>query len=157
MKQFLFLFSLIFFALPLMTAAQKIDLQVKGVDIGASYQTALRQLGKPLSSKKGGTNPCGNTKLMLRYPGLTLTFDADENGQNFIVVKIEITSPNWEVAPQVKVGVSLKDVKAKFVQTDKPEGKSGLEKLSYFVTDGYANFYFRGKKLIKIAWELNLC
>lgn len=157
MKRFLFFVLLVFFTLPTVASAQTINLKVKGVDIGAKYQTVLRQLGKPLSSRKGGTNSCGNTNLVLRYSGLTITFDDDGDGQNFIVVFIEITSPEWKVAPGISVGASLTDVQRKFGQTEKPTKEKGLENLSYFVTDGYANFYFRNKKLVKVNWELNLC
>jgi hypothetical protein len=157
MKQVLFFVSLVLFTLPTAASAQTIVLQVKGVDIGAKYQTVLRQLGKPLSSKKRGTNPCGNTKLVLRYSGLTITFDDDGSGRNFIVVVIEVTSPKWEVAPGISVGASLADVQKKFSQTEAPTKEKGLENLSYFAGDGYANFYFRNKKLVKVAWELNLC
>lgn len=157
MKRFLFLVSFIIFTLPIVASAQTIDLEVKGVDIGASYQTVLRQLGKPLLSRKGGTNPCGNTKLTLRYSGLTIILDDDGDGRNFTVVAIEMTSPKWEIAPGISVGVSFTDVQAKFAQTENPTKENGLENLSYFVTDGYANFYFRNRKLIKVVWELNLC
>lgn len=138
-------------------SAQTIDLKVKGIDVGASYQTVLRQLGKPLLSRKGGTNPCGSTKLTLRYSGLTITLDGDSDEGNFTVVAIEITSPKWEVAPGIKVGASFTDVQAKFVQTEEPTKEKGLKNLSYFVIDGYANFYFRDNKLVKVTWELNLC
>jgi hypothetical protein len=157
MKRFLFFVSLILFMLPTIASAQTIKLEIKGVDIGASYQTVLRQIGKPLSSRKGGTNPCGGTKLTLRYSGLVIKLDPDADEQNFIVVEIETNSPKWEVASGISVGASLADVQTKFVQTDKPTKERGLEKLSYFVTDGYANFYFRNKKLVKVNWELNLC
>jgi len=158
MKQFLFFVLLVIFTLPTAASAQTIDLEVKGVDVSASYQTVLRQLGKPLSSRKGGTNPCGNTKLTLRYSGLTITLDDDDgDGRNFSVVAIEVTSPKWEVAPGISVGASLADVQAKFAQTEKPTKERGLENLSYFVAEGYANFYFRNKKLVKVIWEFNLC
>ena len=135
---------------------QTIKLEVKGVDIGTSYEDVLRQLGKPLSSKKRGTNPCGGTKLTLRYSGLTVNLDPDADEQNFIVVFVEATSLKWEVSG-IKVGASLEDVRAKFGKSSELRKESGLETIGYFVTDGYANFYFRKNKLAKITWELNLC
>ncbi len=157
MKRFLFFVSLIFFTLPTIASAQTIDLKVKGVDVGASHQTVLQQLGKPLSSRKGGTNPCGSTKQVLRYSGLKITLDEDADERNYTVVEIEVTSPKWEVASEISVGATLADVQTKFAQTEAPTKEKGLENLSYFVTDGYANFYFRNKKLVKVNWELNLC
>ena len=136
---------------------QTIKLEVEGVDTGTSYQDVLRQLGKPLSSKKRGTNPCGGTKLTLRYSGLTVNLDPDADEQNFIVVLIEVTSPKWEVASGISVGASLEDVRAKFAKSSELRKENGLDYVSYFVIDGYANFYFRNNKLVKINWELNLC
>ena len=131
-------------------------LVIKGVSLGTSYQTVIRQLGKPLSSKKGGTNPCGGTKQVLRYSGLTITLDEDEDRQN-IVVLIEITSPKWEVTSGINTSASLEDVRAKFGQSDEPITESGLEILTYGDGDGYVKFYFRNKKLVKVERNLNLC
>ncbi len=145
------------FILPTNLLAETIDLKVKGVTVGASYKTVLRRLGKPLSGKKGGTNPCGNTKLTLRYSGLVIKLDDDGSGRNFTVISIESTSPKWSVASGISIGANLKKVQTKFGKTEKPIKELGLEKLSYFIQDGYANFYFRSKKLVKVIWELNLC
>jgi hypothetical protein len=156
MKQFLFFVSLILFTLPTGAVAQTIDLKVKGVDIGASYQTVLRQLGKPLSNRKGGTNPCGGTKQVLRYSGLKITLDEDEDKQN-IVVLIEVTSPKWEVASGVSIGASLENVRAKFSQSHDLSKESGFDVLTYSDGDGALTFYFRNKKLVKVTRDLNLC
>jgi len=156
MKQFLFLVSLILFSLPTVSAAQTIDFKVKGVGIATSYQTVLRQLGKPLSSRKGGTNPCGGKKQVLRYSGLTITLDEDEDKQN-IVVLIEVTSPKWKVASGISVGASLKDVQAKLGQSVELSKESGFEVLTYLDGDGAIAFYFRNKKLVKVTRDLNLC
>ena len=135
---------------------QTIKLEVKGVDIGTSYQDVLSQLGKPLSSKKRGTNPCGGAKLTLRYSDLTVNLDPDADEQNFIVVLIEVTSPKWEVSG-ISIGASLEEARAKFGKSSELRKENGLNYVSYFVTDGYANFYFRNNKLVKVNWELNLC
>ncbi len=130
--------------------------KIKGVGIGASYQEVLRQLGKPLSNRKGGTNPCGGTKQVLRYSGLTITLDEGEDRQN-IVVLIEVTSSKWEIASGISVGASSEDVQAKFGQPDDTTTESGLEVLRYFDGDGAVDFYFRNKKLVKVNRDLNLC
>ena len=137
-------------------SAQTIDFEVKGVGIGASYQTVLRQLGKPLSSRKGGTNPCGGTKLTLRYSGLTISLDEDADRQNTVIL-IEVISPKWEVVSGISVGASLEDVQAKFGQPDDTATKSGSKILTYFDGDGAVTFYFRNKKLVKVNRDLNLC
>jgi len=158
MKRFLFFVSLVLLTLPAVASAQRIDLEVKGIDVGASYQTVLRQLGKPLSRKNGGIVPCsdGSILLTLRYQGLKIELYSDDEGKSFYVFTMEVTSPKWSLSG-LNIGATLKDVQAKFVQTRKPTKESGLENLSYFITDGYANFWFRNNKLVKVDWELNLC
>ena len=134
-----------------------IKLQIKGIHIENSYyKDVLRQFGKPLSSKKRGTNPCGGTKLTLRYPGLTVNLDPNENEQNFFVVFAEITSPEWEVSG-IRIGASLEEVRAKFGKSSELSKESGLETIWYYAGDGGADFYFRKNKLVKITWEMNLC
>jgi hypothetical protein len=135
---------------------EMIKLQIKGVDIGTSYEEVFRRLGKPLSSRKRGTNPCGGTKLTLRYSGLTVNLDPDADEQNFIVVFVEVTSPEWEVSG-IRIGASLEDVRAKFGKSSELRKESRLETIGYFAGDGYADFYFRKNKLVKVSWELNLC
>jgi len=136
---------------------EMIKLQIKGVNIENSYyEDVLRQFGKPLSSKKRGTNPCGGTKLTLRYPGLTVSLDPDENEQNFFVVFAEVTSPEWEVSG-IRIGASLEDVRAKFGKSSELRKESKLETIWYYAGDGGADFYFRKNKLVKITWEMNLC
>ena len=136
---------------------EMIKLQIKGVNIENSYyEDVLRQFGKPLSSKKRGTNPCGGTKLTLRYPGLTISLDPDENEQKFFVVFAEITSPEWEVSG-IRIEASLEDVRAKFGKSSELIKESKLETIWYYAGDGGANFYFRKNKLVKITWEMNLC
>lgn len=134
-----------------------IKLEVKDIDIGTKYKTVIRQLGKPLSSKKGGENPCGGEKLVLKYSGLEVTFDVEsENDRNPIVVFVEVSSPKLEVSG-IKIGASLEDVRAKFGKSSELRKEEGFDNIGYFVKDGYANFYFRNDKLVKITWELNMC
>jgi hypothetical protein len=154
MKVLLFLSFLS--AIPVFASAQVIDLKVKEVGIGATYQTVISQLGKPASSKKSGTNPCGGKKTVMDYPGLSLTLDEDEEMQN-IVIFIEATSPKWEVAPGITVGANLENVRMKFGKPSTETTKSSSNVLTYFDGDGAATFYFRNKKLVRITKDLNLC
>jgi hypothetical protein len=156
MKQLVFLFLIVLFALPFTTLAQTIDLQVNGVGTTAQYSVVLEKLGKPLSKKKGGVFPCDNGEMLtLRYQGLIVRLIEANDGTGFIVGSIDVTSPKWSVS-NINVGASMKDVQAKFGQSDKTK-KSGLENLSYGMAEGFANFYFRNNKLVKISWGFNIC
>ncbi|HLM02313.1 MAG TPA: hypothetical protein VK400_14775 [Pyrinomonadaceae bacterium] len=158
MKRFLFFILLAFFTLSLTASAQTIDLKVKGVGIGTTYSTVLGKLGKPLSSRKSGSFPCdqGNPSLTLRYSGLVIELIQDNDNRYFFVASMKVTSPKW-ITSGIRTGESIKGVQKRFGQNNKPGKDAGLENLPYYIKDGYANFYFRNKKLVKIAWELNVC
>jgi hypothetical protein len=156
MKRF-FLILFVAFVLSLPAPAQTIDLQVGGVEIGTTYPTVIQKLGKPVSKKKGGIVPCGSndeTLLTLRYRGLALELTEGLSGK-FFVFTAKVTSPKWSVSG-IRVGASVEDVKKKFGSGELTKEK-GLEYLSYYITDGYANFVFQNNKLVKVDWELNLC
>jgi len=155
MKQ-LFFILFVAFALSITASAQRIDLQVNGVEVGATEAIVVQKLGKPSSRKKGGIVPChdGETLLTLRYPGLVLELAEDING-NFTVFTVTVTSPKWSVSG-ISVGASVEDVRKKF-GSGKLTKEKGLVYLSYYITDGYANFVFQNNKLVKVDWELNLC
>lgn len=156
MQKLLFFILFNILALSFTASAQTINLQVKGVEIGTSYSTVVQKLGKPSSSKKGGIVPCGegDTLLTLHYPGLVL--ELYKNGeQNFSVFSMEVTSPKWSVSG-IRIGAGVKDVKAK-LGPSKLSKDEGLDNLNYFITDGYANFYFQNKKLVRVEWEFNFC
>lgn len=157
MKRLLFI-SFTIVALSLTASAQVIDLQVKDVKIGTPYSEVIKKLGKPLLSKKGGSFPCDtdNSMLTLRYPGLIINLIEAGDGTGFIVASMKVTSPKWSVASGINVGASLKDVRATFGDSE-IEKESGSQYLSYAMAEGFAKFYFRNNKLIKIAWEFNIC
>lgn len=144
------------FALSFTSLAQTIDLQVSGVGVTTPYSIVLQKLGKPLSKKKGGTFPCGDEMLTLRYQGLIVKLIEANDGTGFIVGSVDVTSPKWSVSG-INVGASIKDVQTKFGQLEEKTKKSGLENLSYGMAEGFANFYFRNNKLVKISWEFNIC
>ncbi len=157
MKHFLLSVLFVSLTLPLTVFAETIDLKVKGVGVGTSYSTVLKKLGRPLSNKKGGSFPCdqGNPMLNLRYSGLVIKLIQDSNNQYF-VASMEVSSPKW-IASGITIGASIREVQERFGQNNNLSKKKGLENLPYFIEDSYANFYFRNKKLIKVAWELNAC
>ena len=156
MKRFLFFASLVLLISPIVSSAQTIDFKVRGVGLGTSYKEVLRRLGKPMSNKKGGTNSCGGEMQVLRYSGLTITLDENEDKQNAVIF-IEVASPKWKINSGGSVGASLKSVLAKFGQPDTTKIKSGLNALVYLDGDGSVTFYFRNKKLVKAVREENLC
>ncbi len=94
MKRLLFIALLLAFGLPLGVSGKVIDLRVKGVEIGTRYRTVLRKLGKPLSSKNGGSYPCDddNRMMTLRYPGLIIKLIDEDERKYFFVASMEVTS-----------------------------------------------------------------
>jgi len=156
MKRFLFIL-IIAFALSLTASAQTIDLQVKGVEIATPYSTVIQKLGKPLSEKKGGEFPCDNSDMLtLRYKGLIVRLIEANDGTGFIVGSVSITSAKWSISG-VNIGASIKDIQTRFGQSEVETKESGLENLSYGMAEGFANFYFRNNKLVKVSWEFNIC
>lgn len=155
----LLLLLLLFFCrlTPNVQAQNTISLNVKGIEIGATYLQVIRRFGKPPSSSESGENPCGGKKLVLRYPGLVFTLDGETSLRYFIVVAIEVSSPKYPVAPAIGVGASLAKVRSKLSRKDKLLREADGQKLSYFIRDGFADFHFRRNKLVKAVWRMNLC
>ncbi len=159
MQRLLLLILFVFPALPLSTSAQAtLDLKVKGVGVGTTYSTVLKKLGKPLSIKKGNNFPCNNEEpmLTLRYSGLVIELIQGNNRRHYFVASMKVTSPKW-ITSGITIGANKKKVRKRFGRSNTLGKEEGLEYLSYYVGDGYGYFYFRNKKLVKIAWELNIC
>jgi len=147
-------------ALPTIVSANEIDLRINGIGLGTSQSTVFRQLGKPLEIKKGEYDECGgDIRKILRYSGLTIELLGDGNGRNFTVTSIEVSSSKWLVASKIRVSVSPKSVQAKFGLPYNKGKEEGLQFYSYINkgNDGFADFYFRGNKIVKISWEYNPC
>jgi hypothetical protein len=151
---------LLLLVLPMAASAGEIDLRIKGVGLGTPQSIILRRLGKPLQIKKGKFDPCGgDVTVTRRYSGLVIELLGDGNERNFTVVSIELTSSKWSVARGIRVGAEAKDVIKKFGEPLEKVMKSGLERWSYVNkgNDGFAGFYFRNNKLVKVEWESALC
>lgn len=156
MKTFLLSIFFILTAISANSSAQTINLKLSGIDIGTPRAKVLKTLGKPLSSIKRGEFPCDNGPMLtLRYSGLTLKMLESNDGKDFIVGNVIVTSNKWSVSG-IKIGASVNDVKNKFGNKDLRK-EEGFDALSYLINDGYAAFFFKKNKLIKIAWELNVC
>lgn len=127
---------------------------VNGVRIDTSYAELKQRFGKPLSEKRRGDNACGYIKTVVTYKGIRFTLDDD--GDSNKVILIEITSPEWEMTPGVKVGMDIAQIRNKM-------GRNGshrmdeVETLGYVDGDGYLTFQFTGGKDAVITRELNLC
>ena len=129
--------------------------EVNGIGIGASYKDLTERFGRPHSEKKGGKNPCGGSKTVLRYQGIAFTVDDD--GENNIVVVIEVTSPTWEMVPGVRTGMTLEQIRTKMGRNGMHKNDEEVESLVYADGDGYLDFQFGGGKVVKITRELNMC
>jgi hypothetical protein len=159
MKQILLVLLLALFAAQTFAQAKEIDLRVNNVGLGTSQSTVLRRLGKPLQSRKTEFNDCGDGfEKNFSYSGLKTTVLSDNKGKNFTAVSFEVSSPKWSVSG-IKIGADRKSVRAKFGEPLEIKNESGLESWSYVNkgNDGFAGFYFRNNKLVKIAWESVLC
>lgn len=132
-----------------------INTEVNGIRQGSSYEDLKKNFGKPLSEKRGGENACGSDKTVVKYKGITFTLDND--GKRHFVVFIEITSPEWEMPPGVKVGMTLEQVRSKISREGKLYTEDEVETLGYADGDGYLTFQFTSGKVAKITRELNLC
>jgi hypothetical protein len=160
MKQFYFFVLLVIFALSTNALAGEIDLRINGVGLGTKQATVLRKLGKPSLSRKGGIVPCsdGSTLLTLRYPGLVIELTRDEDEQDFSIFSMKVTSPKWTFS-RISVGTNINNVQAKFGQPYHKTKESKLLGLHYNTkgNGGAASFYFQGKKLEEVYWEINFC
>ena len=159
MKQFLLT---MFFLLPGLAApafAKEIDLRVGGVGLGSTEAQVLRRLGAPRAIEKGEENACGGGwEKTFRYDGLSLVLLSDENGADYDVIGVEVTSAAWTVSG-LKIGAHRAAVRARFGASLEAADDGGLERWSYvnWGNDGFAGFYFAAGKLVRISWQSNLC
>lgn len=130
--------------------------EVNGIAIGSTYDELIVKFGKPESIKTGGTNPCGGEKTVISYEGIVFHLDKVESDPA-IVVLIEITSPNWTIAPGINTGLTIAEVRAKMGRQGQLKNGNGVERLTYGDGDGLLEFYFYEGKLVRIRRELNLC
>lgn len=94
-------------------------------------------------------------KTVAAYKGISFTLDDDN--ENNIVVLIEIVSPEWEMMPGVKTGMTLEQIRTKMGGDGIHRTDEEVESLGYADGDGYLTFQFAGGKVAKIIRELNLC
>jgi hypothetical protein len=134
------------------------DLKIDGIGLDSSYQAVVQKFGKPLKNKKDKFDECGgDVRKTLLYSGLEIQLLGDGNGKNFTVISIDVKTPKWQFDSNIDIGSDIKDVQAKFGHSDNQSKEDGLVELWYGNGDGWANFYFRDNKLVKISWKYNFC
>lgn len=143
------------FVIQFTVSAQVNNLNVKGVDVGTYYSTAIRNLGKPSSVKRSGQFPCDDGKMITaNYPGLVVKFVESFPGKKFFVGSMEVTSAKYAVSG-VRIGDRLSRVKSLFSGSLRKE--EGFDVYGGYINDGFSRFYFKNDRLRKIVWEINLC
>lgn len=142
------------------TTAKEIDLRINGVGIGTSESITVKKLGKPRQTKKGEFDGCGDGfRRTLLYSGLEVELLSNDKGQDFSVISVDVTSPEWLVASKLRVGLDVKDVEAEFGLPHGKEEQDGQIVSFYLIKghDGWANLFFRDNKLSRIRWSVTLC
>ena len=143
----------------------EVDFRVKGIGLGSSYASVLAQLGRPLSSKREKVvdkyEVCGApySSLHLRYDGAAIELRGDLRWRKFEVVSIEVTSPQFLVAPGIKIGMTEKEIRSKLGVPFQERNESGVLIVNYATkgNEGGAGLHFVSGRLVKIEWEYTLC
>jgi len=136
------------------------DFNVKNVRLGTNYPEVIKNLGKPLKSRKMKKEICGeDTHLVLDYPGLEIDLAAGEKPDEFIVLEIEITSSKWTIEPMFSIGSSMSAVRAKLgTPWQQDEKQGGIATLNYLTKgNDLADLYFLNDKLTKVRLWINPC
>ena len=143
-------------------SAGEVDLKINGIGLGTKYDTVIKNLGKPLKSKKTRYNNvdeiCGGipyTELILTYPGVIVELWGDKDLRKFDVISIKFTSGSKWTVSGLKLGASQKETIARL---GKPHD-STKPSLSYINKDnnGFAEFKFKGGKLVSVEWGSAIC
>ncbi len=133
------------------------ELSINGISLYMSRSAILKQFGKPLSEKRAGVYPCGGATRILRYSGLILTLEKDNDSRNYEGVAVTIVSSKWSLSG-IKIGADKKKVLAKFKDYNRNEIKKGKSViLNYGNGDGGTNFTFLNNKLVSMKLESNWC
>ena len=144
------------------TKWREVDLKINGISSGTSYSTVIKKIGKPLKTKEDGYDECGGGYLkILFYGGWEIKFLSDDKKRNYTVISMNLTSPKWLIAPDIKIGANIKDVRAKYGEPNSIVGSEDFDKdiLDYVTKEhlGVVNFYFRNNKLIRVEMVETLC
>lgn len=77
----------------------EVDLRINDVGLGTKYDTVIKNLGKPLKSKKTRYNNvdeiCSGipySELILTYPGVIVELWGDKDLRKFSIISVKLTS-----------------------------------------------------------------
>ena len=160
-KQLLFVVLLAVVIFSTDALAGEVDLKINNVGLGTSYETVVKNLGKPLKSKKARIpEPCGYdedtyTELILSYPGITFELLSDKDGRNIRVISVKFTAGSKWAVSGLKIGATRKETIDKLGKSTYTD-KSGLGYINKGNAGG-ASFNFKNGKLISVEWGYEMC
>lgn len=136
--------------------------KVNGIGLGATRESVIRRLGKPLSELKKEAEPCvSGTEMVMEYPGLTFRLWDDPNGK-FSVGYFEVRSAGWNVSG-ARVGHSPAAIRKRFGARSSQEIDGHTNMLTWYYDmdensgPGSTNFAFRRGKVSRIVAILLMC
>lgn len=142
---------------------QEVELVVSGIKSETAYSAIVKRLGKPKSETDTGRNECtqGQGKKLV-YDGLEINVEKGENGNNYALLDMKITSAKWLTDKGIKIGATPNQVTAKYGKTkyaNVSNGSSGEKWLLYEMKNGPGTviFYFENDRLIRIELNPTLC
>jgi hypothetical protein len=138
---------------------EEVELIVNGIKHGTSYTDLIGKLGKPLREGKKQFDECyGGFGKTVWYNGLEIEVFSDENGDNYTISSIKVTSAKWITAERIKIGSSLSVVKSKYGKAFE-SNENGLKVLTYEMKNGPGGveFYFRGNNLVRFKLIPTIC
>lgn len=156
-KVTLMLLFAVFCCTPL--AAQRewteVDLTVNGIRSG-SPASRLEKFGKPMKVKIIGFDECASQyRRVLYFKGLEVGLLGTQDGKQANVMSLVVTSPEWTISPNVRIGASRATLKRKF---GKPVSETKT-RLDYVTKDNMGGVTFRLRKgrLIRVDMIETLC
>lgn len=141
----------------------EVDLTVKAVGLDTAYAKVRQRLGRPQRARKerilDDTCSPPHTDLTLYYPGLKIELQGTLARRNYEVVSMKVTSPQWRVAPGIRVGMEEGEVRVRLGTPVEELAEAGMRRIHY-VTKGNLGgvaLDFHAGRLVKIAWGHTLC
>jgi hypothetical protein len=143
--------------------ATEVELRVRGVGLGTSFDQIRRRLGTPRDQRQEciSDNTCGapHSHLSLNYLGVALGLDRLSKATPFKVISVEVISSKWVIQPALRVGMEEAQVRQR-LGAPAEESNEGTFRVLHYVNkgnDGFAALYFREGVLKRVAWESAVC
>lgn len=131
------------------------DISVGGINIDSKHSQVVRAFGKPVKKKIESVEGDAWSQMILEYPGMTVSLVSDQDGRNFSVNWIEVTSPKWNVTG-LKIGDPAEAVTQKFGRPIVTEDGSGLS-YSHVNNDGFVEFSIAHGRISAISIGIDGC